>query len=43
VKVFKDINLKQIENEGRCKKKIKTSVLRDETILRKVKGKCLIK
>jgi hypothetical protein len=43
VKVLKDINLKQIENEGRCKRKIKTSVLRDETKLRKVTGKCVIK
>lgn len=43
VKVWKDINLKQIKNERRCKRKIKTSVLRDETKLRKVTGKCLIK
>jgi len=43
VKVLKDINVKQIENERRCKRKIKTCVLRDETKLRKVTGKCLIK
>lgn len=41
--VWKDINLKQIENEIRCKRKIKTRVLRDETKLRKVTGKCVIK
>jgi hypothetical protein len=43
VTVLKDINLKQIENERRCKRQIKTGVLRDERELRKVARKCLIK
>jgi len=43
VKMLKDINVKQIENERSCKRRIKTGVLRNETKLRKVTGKCLMK